>query len=133
MRRQERIELIYYLRLFDAGTNESYGHLVNVNPDGIMVIGERPLPTGETHTFTMDLPRHFGPQRQISFAAEIVWSRLPPDSQFYSSGLKLLSVSQQDRAVLARLMQDFDREEISFDIADEMNPPEISEGGGELS
>jgi len=133
MRRQERIELIYYLRLFDTETNQSIGHLVNVNPEGIKVIGERLLSSGETHTFAMDLPRHFGPQRQIVFAAQIVWSRLPPDSQFYSSGLKLLSVSEQDRALLERLMQDFDREEISFDIADEMNPPEISEGGGELS
>lgn len=126
MRREERVELIYYLRLHRKGERETLGSLVNVNSDGIMLIGEHPMPKGGRCLLTMDLPQHFDEKRQFEFSGEILWSTTPPGSSFYHSGIRFISISDENRRILERLKRVFQREEIGLNLSDELNPPETT-------
>lgn len=125
MRRQERINLIYYLRVFDGESREIIGHLANVTPDGIMLIGEHPLTSGERHKLAMDLPRHLGAAEQLEFTGEVIWSKPQEGTPFYNSGVRLVAVSSDQRKLLDQMMQEFDSVGIGLNLSDEMNPPEL--------
>ena len=52
----KRRHLIYYLRVFDRKTDQLLGHLVNITPQGIMLISEESLATDTTFQLRMKLP-----------------------------------------------------------------------------
>ena len=39
--RQERTHLIYRLRVFNASTGKLLGHMTDITPEGMMLIGEK--------------------------------------------------------------------------------------------
>jgi len=47
-RKIDRRFLLYYMRVYDAGTQKQIGNLVDITPRGIMVGSEHPLPEGKT-------------------------------------------------------------------------------------
>lgn len=131
MRRYERIELIYYLRLFDSADGRALGHLVNVSSQGLMIVGEHLLELHRSCRVTMDLPEQLGEGGELQFSAEVLWSRRAAGAPFCYSGLRFVHVADEDVLVLEKLTRRFDRGELGVDIDDEMNPPEVSEGGHE--
>ena len=127
MRKEKRVELVYYLRLFKKGDTEAVGNLVNVNSGGIMLIGDRLMPPGGRYALTMDLPAHFREKKQVEFEGEILWSNAPPGSPYYHTGIRFVALSDEDRELLGRLSREFRREEIGPNLSDELNPPEMTE------
>ncbi len=128
MRRWERIGLIYYLRIFDAKSNEIVGHLVNVNPEGIMLISDHPLKTGDRRELAMDLPGHLRAGKQMVFTGEVIWSKAQLGTPFHNTGVRLVSVSEKQQEMLAQMMRDFDSGGIGLNVSDEINPPELLHG-----
>lgn len=106
-RKLKRRHLIYYLRVFSMPGAELLGHLVDITPEGVMIIGEKPVPAEQDFVLHMDLPAEIMGKESIEFKARSRWSRKDVDPTFYGTGFQLVDVSAEDVRIIKRLIKDF--------------------------
>ena len=106
-RKLKRRHLIYYLRVFDRATGRQVGHLVDLTPDGIMVMSERPIRVGRTIGLRMALPSQGGQEGTLEFDATSMWTSHDVNPDFYDTGFKLSKVSRKHLAQIETLIEDY--------------------------
>lgn len=122
-RRHERTRLIYHLRVFDARKRKLLGHMTDLTPEGMMLIGEKPVRIGREFSLRMDLPRNVMEGRPLVFAAQSMWCRRDAGEEFYSTGFRILNLDPSTLDVIRALIRDFYREDIDEEQPGaEMNP-----------
>jgi hypothetical protein len=106
-RHEERKQIIYYLRVFDADSGSPLGHVANLSTRGFMVRSELKLKKGKTMRVRLDLPKSMNGPQQLELKTRVKWSRPDLDSDFFKTGLGLMHVSKDDEKTLADLIQNF--------------------------
>ncbi len=106
-RRLKRSHLIYYLRVFDRSNNETLGHLVDITPEGAMLISENPIPVNTQYQLRMQLPAEIFGRAYLDFDAESLWSKRDINPDFHDAGFRLMNVSVKDTAIISRLIDDY--------------------------
>jgi hypothetical protein len=92
-RRLNRWQLVYLLRVFDEPTGELLGHVVDLNADGMMLVGSSPIAQERYFSLWMELPREAGNRQRIMLHAQSLWSRPDVTPGLYASGLRLIKPS----------------------------------------
>jgi|GEM_PF-2302395 len=110
-RRKDRIRLIYHLRVFDTRTGKPLGVLVDLTPEGMMLMADQQLPTGYSSTLHMDLPANVMDGGRLSFQGEVVWCREDAEDGFYSLGIAMRELSDSSISVVRELIDRFHRPE----------------------
>ena len=106
-RRLKRSHLFYYLRVFDRSNNEMLGHLVDITPEGAMLISENPIPVNTHYQLRMQLPAEIFGRAYLDFDAESLWSKPDTNPDFQDAGFRLLNVNVKDTAIISRLIDDY--------------------------
>jgi len=107
-KRKDRIHLIYYLLVFDAGTNLLAGHLVDINEEGIRLMCREPFAEGSTHAFRMILPDNMdAASRELSFTAQCAWCRNNFYSDFHGAGFRISDIDESHVTLIRRLITEF--------------------------
>lgn len=107
-RRANRHQLLFNARVYDADSGRLIGHLSNLSTDGVMVITERPLPMGRTHRMRIPLPVAFEGRNELEIEAAVAWTQPAMHPTYHRNGLRALSLGQDQRRVLTRLVEDYD-------------------------
>lgn len=105
-RRLNRIHIVYYLRVFDAD-GRLLGHVGDVSPDGMRVIGEHALDAGRTLDLHMEFPLSGHRREWVALRAECRWSRRDVNPDFYNSGFRLIDPSAAAVARIRELIDEF--------------------------
>ena len=121
-RNQERTRLIYHLRVFDARRKKLLGHMVDITPEGLMLIGETPLPVGKKYSLRMDLPRNLMTDGHLTFSAESIWCTKDTNGDFYSMGMRIVKIAPEALSLVQKLTRDFYREDTDSSLELDMNP-----------
>jgi len=106
-RKVKRRHLIYYLRVFEQETNKLVGHLVDLTPDGVMLISEEQIELNKLFHLRMVLPSRVGGKEEWLFDAETRWCRKDINPDFYDTGFLLMNVAETDTEVIGNLIQGF--------------------------
>ncbi|MBN2468350.1 MAG: PilZ domain-containing protein [Deltaproteobacteria bacterium] len=106
-RKLKRRHLIYYLRVFDKNTDELIGHLVDITPEGIMLMSEKPLTTKTVFQCWMILPGEVFGKNRLEFEAKSLWSKPDVNPDFFDTGLHLLNASDEDMYIINHLISDY--------------------------
>jgi hypothetical protein len=106
-RRLKRSHLIYYLRVFDRTTNQILGHLVDITPEGAMLISEQTIPIATRYQLRMMLPAEIFGREHLDFEAESLWSKHDINPDFHDTGFRLVNVEVKDIAVISRLIDEY--------------------------
>ncbi|WP_456440070.1 PilZ domain-containing protein [Caldithrix abyssi] len=106
-RKLQRRHLIYYLRVFDNDTNEVIGHLINITPEGIMIMSEKPLETNKLYHLRMDLPADVFHKSIIEFEAESRWCKKDVNPEFYDTGFSIKNLAYEDGRLIEKLIDDY--------------------------
>ncbi len=121
-RRLERAHLIYFLRVFDAGSGDQLGQVVDLTTDGIMLIGEERIVPRQKYRLRMDLPRHEALARHLTLDAQCKWCRRDPGGDFYSMGFRILDMTTEAHELVQKLIERFYREADGEDPEADRNP-----------
>lgn len=105
-RRLKRRHLIFYLRIFDTANNQLIGYLVDLTPEGIMVMSENPIETGKMFRLKMDLPSEYSEIEHIEFDAQSVWCSADINPDFYDTGFKFSSITLDEKKVIEDIIGD---------------------------
>ncbi len=120
--RAERTHLIYRLRVFDAKTGKLLGHMTDITPEGMMLIGEKPVKAKKDFSVRMDLPRNVMADSHLTFSAQSKWCRKDASGDFYAMGFRIVSISPEGLSVVRTLIRDFFQEQLEEDEATDLNP-----------
>lgn len=106
-RKLKRRHLIYYLRVFDVETNNLLGHLVDMTPDGIMLISETAIPLGVVYHLKMSLPTEYAGQTYLEFDAKSLWSARDINPDFINTGFSLINIDSQVASIISNVINDY--------------------------
>lgn len=107
-RKYSRIHLIHYLTIFDFETNKLIGNLVDITPEGIMMISENPIAPGEVRHFRMNLPDDFLEEtRSIEFDALSVWQNVDINPDLFAIGFNLSNIAPEDVKRIKNLIDEY--------------------------
>jgi len=96
---------MFYSRVFNAQTRELVGHLVDITPQGAMLISEAPLPTNTMFQLKMELSEDIADKPYLEFGAKSLWCQQDIDPHFYNTGFQLLDVPSQDVEIIQRIVE----------------------------
>ena len=107
-RKFKRRFIMYYTRIFDRGTGAIIGYLIDLSPDGAMLVSEAPFVGHKLYHLRMDVPEEFDAKACLDFEATCVWCRTDTtDPRFYESGFHLHDVPAEDIALIERIIQEY--------------------------
>lgn len=92
----KRRHLIYYLRLFDQNSGALVGHLVDITPQGMMLISEQPIAVGVIYQLKMALPFEIGGKTELLLTARAIHCRQDVNPLFYATGFQLIGMEDPE-------------------------------------
>jgi len=95
-RKLKRRHLMYYLRVFEKNTDTLLGYLVDITPEGIMIMSESPVEKGMVFHLRMQLDTELTDKKYLDFDARSLWCRNDLNPDFYDAGFELVNVSYKD-------------------------------------
>lgn len=104
-RRSKRKYIMFYTRVFDAATGKLLGHLVDITPEGMMLICEQPLPAGTPFRLKLELTPELVTSSFLEFGAKCLWCRQDVNPRFYNAGFELPDLPPPDVAVIQRIVE----------------------------
>ena len=106
-RKFKRAHLIYYLRVFNRETDQMIGHLVNITPDGIMLVSEEPIEPGIKFQMRMLFKSSIENKDHIDFEAESLWSSNDINPDFFDTGFTLTRIDEADKSIVEALIRQY--------------------------
>ncbi|MCG8015707.1 MAG: PilZ domain-containing protein [Candidatus Thiodiazotropha sp. 'RUGA'] len=103
----KRRHLIYYLRVWRSEDNTPLGQVVDINSQGLMLIGEKPIPTGEELALKIHLPDEGEEIKFLNFKAICRWSSKDINTAFYDSGCEFVDQSDEKIEQLQKLIEEY--------------------------
>lgn len=104
-RKIKRRYLMYYSRVFDAHTQVLLGHLVDITPQGAMLISEKPIETEVNFRLKMELSNDITDKHFIEFDSKSLWCRRDIDPSFWDTGFELIDVTDEDKAIIEHIVE----------------------------
>jgi hypothetical protein len=104
-RKIPRRHLIYYLRVFEQESDRLVGNLVDITPEGIMLVSDAELDPGREYELRMDLPTDVYNNGRLLFKAVCIWSKNDINPEFYDSGFRLLDVNPEAELCIKHLIR----------------------------
>ena len=104
-RKLKRKSLMIYSRVFDLQTTKLVGHLVNITPEGAMLISETPVPGGQDYRLKMELSPDVADVPYLEFEARSLWCQPDVNPQFYNTGFRFLSIAPESIAIVQKIVE----------------------------
>ena len=93
-----------YFLVYDSDTGELVGRVINLSLDGAMLIGDQPVDIPTRHTCRLALPEDIDGRKWIKFVAESRWCRKNNKCDWFETGYKFVTISDEDRFLLNKLI-----------------------------
>jgi hypothetical protein len=106
-RKLKRRHVIFYSRVFDCVTGILLGHLVDITPEGFMLISEDPIQSGSTYKLRMDLPDDVMEKAYLNFEAKCLWCQHDVNPSFHNAGFMVLNMSSEDKSLIENMIEEY--------------------------
>jgi hypothetical protein len=98
---------LYFLDVYDGRTGERLGQLVDISQQGVSVLSDTPLKSTSTFSLRILVPRTGGPDERLEFEAESRWTTPDPQSGSHTSGFLIHFLTDAQRDLIERLVNEF--------------------------
>ena len=106
-RKFPRRDLIFYSRVSDGMTGRVLGYLLNITPEGAMILSEKPLEVGWDVELYIELPEGMSDLREMVIQARSRWCQPDINPEFYDVGFEFLQTTEVYSALILRLVEEF--------------------------
>lgn len=102
-RKSKRRHLLYYSRVHEA--EKLLGHLVDVTPQGAMLLSEKPLDTDKIYKLRIELSADITERPFMEVIAKSLWCRPDIDPNYYNTGFELIGISQEEIEIIQKIVE----------------------------
>lgn len=88
-RKHPRVPAPFEINIYDKNTHVHIGRLVNLSPEGIMLVGGKPMGVNCVYECRMTLPVSIYGKNEITFEAVCLWTDKVKDSDRYQGGFSV--------------------------------------------
>lgn len=106
-RKFKRRYIMYYSRVFDRRTGRVIGYIVDLTPEGALIISEEPIAPGTNFRMRMDMPEDITNKGYLSFEARSIWCQRDVDPNFWDIGVQLIHIEPDDIALIERMIAEY--------------------------
>jgi hypothetical protein len=106
-RKHKRVNLIYYLEIYDNRTDKHLGNLVDITPEGLMMISEEKMEDGAEFHLRILLPESSYGKKSISFKANSCWTKRDVNPTFFASGYQIVDIGPIETRTITSLIDNF--------------------------
>lgn len=92
-RKEPRTHLIYYLRVFEPGTNNLFGHVVDISPNGMLITSDKPMSQNSQYTLEIEDASSLDDEMTVDVQVECRWCQGDEESSLYDAGFRLIDPS----------------------------------------
>ena len=103
-RKYDRKYLTNFTRVTNRRTGYLMGYLVDLTPEGALLIGESELEIGTSYNLRIDLPDEIPSDRYFEIDAQVLWTKPDTEPNFFRAGLKIFPLKDVDRQGLEELL-----------------------------
>lgn len=100
----KRRHLIYYLKVFERDAGRLLGFLVDITPQGIMVMSETPIETERLFHLRILIQSSLHKKEYMHFDAKSKWCRKSINSDFYDTGFELIDTAPEAFAEITSII-----------------------------
>jgi hypothetical protein len=92
-RHADRLPLVMYLDVIDAGNGDLLGHLGDISPDGMMYLSQSPAAMGEIRHINVELPDMDDiPAQTLSLTIETRWNKPNINPEWHCNGCRFVDL-----------------------------------------
>ena len=91
--------------VIDLNINQSIGHLIDLNSDGMRLQSEEALEKGVIFKLRIDLPEEIKGSDQLLIDARSLWSKKIDNQKSYHTGFEFLSKLQSHNEIIRLLFE----------------------------
>jgi PilZ domain len=106
-RQAARRHLIFYLRIFDGASSRVLGHLMDISPSGLMLLGDEPVAVNEEYRLRMLLPKEVPVGDEIFIGAVSRWCKQDGNPDYYVTGFQIQDMDAETRKSMGHLIEEF--------------------------
>lgn len=92
--------------VIDLNINQSIGHLVDINSDGMRLQSEEAMEKGLIFKLRIDLPEEIKGSDQLVVDARSLWSKKNVDQEYYQTGFEFLTKFPHDDKIIKLLFEE---------------------------
>lgn len=106
-RKLKRRHLLYYLQVYGGPDGRMLGHLVDITSEGVMLMTEQAMPTGQTLPLRMALPGEPGGTNALEFEATSQWCHRDVNPDFWDIGFRTAGLTRKQLDAIETLIDDY--------------------------
>ena len=122
-RKTKRHTLIYYMRAFDVRTRNLIGYLVDITPQGIMLLCDDPTPTDQPFRLKLELTEDISDKPFLELGVQSIWCHPDIDPHFYNTGFKIVEIAPEDSETVSRIIDTYGLQEQRKALANRPSEP----------
>jgi hypothetical protein len=100
----KRNQLICFTNVHDRSTGSQIGHLINISPEGLMLMSEKPLEIDRPYSLSIQLTNPPGPLEFLSVETICRWCKIEQHASFYDAGFEFLHLDENDRHMIVTII-----------------------------
>lgn len=100
----KRRALVDQLEVRDVESGDVLGRLVDITPQGFLLVGPRPVETGRTYQARLELPEEIRGRSRVDLAVTSVWSKPDVNPRLFVSGFQISQATTDDVETIAGLI-----------------------------
>jgi len=105
-RKFPRRDLIFYSRVSDGNSGRALGYLINITPQGAMILSEKPLDVNLEMELHIEIPEGLSDLSEMVILARSRWCQPDINPEFYDVGFMFLESSKEYTALILRLVEE---------------------------
>lgn len=108
-RREARVKLLYYLKVYDRQTREVIGQVLDITSQGFNLLCRDHMRPGDIQECVLEIPGDEYAKTSFSVDIECRWGKHDTTPGFFSSGFRFKRISLEHRGWIRKLMADYAR------------------------
>jgi hypothetical protein len=106
-RKFKRRILAYNLEAFDTETNEPVGRVVDITPEGMMLVRTKPIDINSMVHISVELPSEIFSTNRVNFTAIAHWCRHDINPDLFDIGLEFTDITDKSIETIIGLIADY--------------------------
>ncbi len=106
-RKSNRRFMLYYMPVYDLDTQHQVGNLVDITPEGIMIVSESAAVQGRTIHMRLELTGDVAAKNYMEFHARCKWCREDISPNLYNIGFEILDLAPDDAGIIKKIIETY--------------------------
>ena len=100
----ERKKTEVFFGVYERDSSKYVGRLVDINTNGLMIMGKLVFEVNTALKLKMDLPQEINGKSHIEFDVKVVWCEKSKKTKLYSAGMQFTGIAPEDSQLIDQLI-----------------------------